>query len=211
MPTTAATQSRFADVLDVSTRLFSEHGYDGTTVRMISDQLGILSGSLYSHISRKEDILLRIASQVGNGFLDRARSAVVEVEDPEAALRAICTAHLEVLHEQRTAVTVYYNEWRRLSPPGRDEIVALRDQYEALIAHWVRTGIETGTFVSDEPRISVLMILSALNWTYQWYRPDGPVGPRELADRYVDAIMRGLRRRRSARRAPARNAPSIRA
>jgi TetR/AcrR family transcriptional regulator, cholesterol catabolism regulator len=182
-------------VIEVATRLFSEHGYNGTTVRMISDELGILSGSLYSTISGKEQVLREIAHAVGVSFVERAQRAVEGVEDPEAALRAICGAHLEVLHEQQTAVTVYYNEWRRLSAPARQEIIGLRDQYEALITGWVEKGIRTGVFDDSEPRMGVLMILSMLNWTYQWYRPGGRVTPRRLADLYVDAVLRGLRRR----------------
>lgn len=194
-PANAPAQSRFADVIDAATRLFSEHGYKGTTVRMIADEVGILSGSLYSHISRKEDILLQIARQTGTTFLERAEQAVEGIEDPEAALRAICAAHLEVLDERQTAVTVYYNEWRRISSPAREEIVTLRDRYEVLITDWVQAGITTGAFEPSDPRMGVLMILSMLNWSYQWYRRDGGVNPRRLGDLFMDAILRGLRQR----------------
>lgn len=182
-------------MIEVATRLFSEHGYEGTTVRMISDELGILSGSLYSTISGKEQVLREIAVSVGVSFLERAREAVEGIEDPEGALRAICAAHLEVLHEQRTAVTVYYNEWRRLSAPAREEIIALRDEYESLIAAWVKEGIRRGIFDDSEPRMGVLMILSMLNWTYQWYQPVGRATPQQLANLYMDAVLQGLRRR----------------
>jgi TetR/AcrR family transcriptional regulator, cholesterol catabolism regulator len=194
-PATAPAQSRFADVIDAATELFSEHGYNGTTVRMIADELGILSGSLYSHISRKEDILVQIARQTGMTFLERAERAVAGIEDPEAALRAICAAHLEVLDEQQTAVTVYYNEWRRISSPAREEIVALRDRYQAMITDWVKKGIRIGAFEPADPRMGVLMILSMLNWSYQWYRHDGGIPPRQLGEQFMDAIVHGLARR----------------
>jgi AcrR family transcriptional regulator len=194
-PAQAPAQSRFADVIDAGTRLFSEHGYNGTTVRMIADEVGILSGSLYSHIARKEDILLQIARQTGTTFVERAEQAVDGIEDPEAALRAICAAHLEVLDEQQTAVTVYYNEWRRISSPAREEIVALRDRYEAMITDWVQKGIRTGAFEPSDARMGVLMILSMLNWSYQWYRRDGGTDPRRLGDLFMDKILQGLRRR----------------
>jgi AcrR family transcriptional regulator len=194
-PAKAAAQSRFADVIDAATELFSEHGYNGTTVRMIADEVGILSGSLYSHISRKEDILLQIARQTGMTFLERAEEAVAGIEDPETALRAICAAHLQVLDEQQTAVTVYYNEWRRISSPAREEIVALRDRYQAMITDWVKKGIRSGAFETADPRMGVLMILSMLNWSYQWYRRDGAIPPRQLGEQFMDAIVHGLRRR----------------
>lgn len=187
--------TRYQELLDIATELFSEHGYERTTVRMIADRMGILSGSLYSHVSRKDELLRDVALRVGETFLEQARSAAAAAETPEAALRAIARSHVRVLHEHRTAVTVYFNEWRRLDEASREQIVALRRQYEALVTAAVRAGVEDGTFEVKDVRAAVLVILSSLNWTYQWYRAEGRFGPDAIAKRYLDVILQGLLRR----------------
>lgn len=44
-------------ILDVAADLFIEQGYAGTSVRDISERLGMTKGSLYYHFASKEDVL----------------------------------------------------------------------------------------------------------------------------------------------------------
>lgn len=44
-------------ILDVAFRLFSEKGYDHTTIQDIVDGLGMSKGAVYHHFTSKEDIL----------------------------------------------------------------------------------------------------------------------------------------------------------
>jgi TetR/AcrR family transcriptional regulator, cholesterol catabolism regulator len=187
--------SRYEELLDVAAELFSEHGYDGTKVRMISERMGIKSGSLYSHIAGKEDLLREIALRVGRLFLDQAGQALDGIDAPDLALAAICRAHLQVIHDHQTAVTVYYNEWRRLSPQSRRQVVELRDRYESLVREIIEEGSRSGVFDVPSARVGALVALSVLNWTYQWYRADGPASPEQIAGEDVGLLLRGLLRR----------------
>ncbi len=44
-------------ILDIAVDLFIEQGYAGTSVRDISERLGMTKGSLYYHFASKEDVL----------------------------------------------------------------------------------------------------------------------------------------------------------
>jgi hypothetical protein len=37
------------------------------------------------------------------------------------------------------------------------------------------------------------MLFGMINWTHTWYRPDGPIGPEQLADLAADLFLHGLR------------------
>jgi AcrR family transcriptional regulator len=52
----AADQTRLR-ILQTASDLFVEHGYAGTSIRDISERLGMTKGSLYYHFSSKEDLL----------------------------------------------------------------------------------------------------------------------------------------------------------
>lgn len=47
-------------ILDIAVDLFIERGYAGTSVRDISERLGMTKGSLYYHFASKEDLLLAL-------------------------------------------------------------------------------------------------------------------------------------------------------
>lgn len=47
-------------ILDVALQLFTEQGYDGTSIREITEKLGFTKAALYYHFASKEDILLAL-------------------------------------------------------------------------------------------------------------------------------------------------------
>lgn len=47
-------------ILDVALDLFIEHGYDGTSLRELAEQLGVTKAALYYHFESKEDILMAL-------------------------------------------------------------------------------------------------------------------------------------------------------
>jgi AcrR family transcriptional regulator len=51
----AADQTR-QRILETASALFVEHGYAGTSIRDISERLGMTKGSLYYHFASKEDL-----------------------------------------------------------------------------------------------------------------------------------------------------------
>ena len=57
-------------ILDEALTLFSENGYDGTSVERIAEKVGIKAPSLYKHFKSKEDIL--------NAIIDNAEARYEE-------------------------------------------------------------------------------------------------------------------------------------
>ena len=53
-------------ILDVSTRLFPEKGYDDTSLQDIINETKLSKGAIYHHFSSKEDILKAIFHRLGN-------------------------------------------------------------------------------------------------------------------------------------------------
>jgi AcrR family transcriptional regulator len=62
--------------LNIALDLFTEHGYDKTSLREIADELGLTKAAVYYHFERKEDILLALHLRMhalGHDVLDRLR------------------------------------------------------------------------------------------------------------------------------------------
>jgi AcrR family transcriptional regulator len=67
-------------ILDIALELFTEQGYDKTSLRDIAERLGTTKAALYYHFERKQDILLELHLRLhalGKETLDRLR----ELED----------------------------------------------------------------------------------------------------------------------------------
>jgi AcrR family transcriptional regulator len=62
-------------ILETAQRLFTEHGYDATSLQMIADEMGLTKAAVYYHFRAKTDIL-HAAMEPGiqrlEGLLDKA-------------------------------------------------------------------------------------------------------------------------------------------
>ena len=93
-----------------------------------------------------------------------------------------------------TAASVYSTQWRHLGQPRRGEFASRRDAYEELFRSLVRACIREGTFADLDEKFATLLILSSINWIYQWYRPGGPMTPDQIARKMTNMLFDGLRR-----------------
>jgi hypothetical protein len=52
--------------------------------------------------------------------------------------------------------------------------------------------MRTGEFVSGDAALLARAMLGALNWSVQWFHPDGQLSAEEVAERLADYLIRGL-------------------
>jgi AcrR family transcriptional regulator len=184
---------RRAELVAAAARLFSQRGYHGTSMQHLGDAIGIQRGSLYAHIGSKQELLYDVVDDGAERFLLRAEEALRAPGGAAEKLRAFLVGHIETAIAHIDASTVFLNEWRYLSEDLRSIVQAKRDRYESMITRIVTDGIASGEFRSTaDPRFAVLLILSAGNWVYEWYRPGGALGPEAIGDRFTELIVNGL-------------------
>ena len=89
--------------------------------------------------------------------------------------------------------SVFVHEWRALDPERRDDIARRRDAYEDRFRTAIVDGIEAGAFAPVDPALTAAYILTALNGLVAWYRPDGRLSARTIADAFADLSLRAVR------------------
>jgi AcrR family transcriptional regulator len=185
---------RREELLKAAAGLFSRRGYHGTSMGDLADSMGILRGSLYSHINSKEDLLFDIVDQGADRFITRMEEVVASEDPPTDKVRLAIEAHVTTVAEHLDASTVFLNEWRYLSGDKLDTIQAKRDLYESLISEIVEEGIEWGAFPEElDPKFATLLILSVVNWLYQWYDPEGEKSLEQIVEIFTALLLGGLK------------------
>jgi AcrR family transcriptional regulator len=179
--------ARRDQILEEAARLFGRRGYHATSMRDIGEATGMLAGSLYAHISSKEDLLHEIVLRAANRFLAELEAITAEDLTPEDRLRRAMRAHVAVVASNVDAAWVFHHEWKSLTGERLAEIRRLRRRYERM---W--DDVVGGLPGATDHRFARLLVLSAANWTYTWYRPAGPLSPEEVADRFTDLLLAGL-------------------
>jgi len=183
---------RRQQIEDAASTLFRERGYAATSVRDIAHALDMQGGSLYAHVASKEDMLWAIVVRAADRF--NAEVGPIAASDRTAArkLRKMIRAHVAVVTSAQKDAAVFLDEWRFLSEERRAQIAARRDDYEGLFRRAISEGVASGEFGRVDPRLTAMVILSALNGIATWYRPEGNLTPAAIADRHADLFLRSL-------------------
>lgn len=174
-------------------QLFGKQGYTGTSMRDIASAVGVLPGSLYAHIDSKEALLIEIVNEGIGRFIERIEPLVGAAGAPVDRLKAMIVAHVEVVADQPERSLVVFHQWRFLGPENLPLAIKRRREYERYFVEVVEQGMADGSLDSDlNPRVAVLTILGALNWTPEWLSPDGRLSPAEVGELMAGTLLGGI-------------------
>lgn len=130
-----------AHLIEVATRLFAAHGYEGTSIEAVLAESGASRGSLYHHFPGKDALFWAVLEDVGTRVATQMTEATRGAEDPIAELRASCLAWIRLACDPVVRQTVLidapavfgWQRWREFDEQGNLGMIraALADAAEA--------------------------------------------------------------------------------
>ena len=182
--------NRRADIVRAAGRLFHEKGYSATTIRDIANAVGMGSGSPFYHFRTKHDMLRAVVLEGIGTMTEAVAKAASSGRPPRATFEAMLRAHLgQLLGEQgRDFAATLLHESRHLDPEELAAVVAFKDRYEAMWQKALQDLKRAGLIADDSP-VARLFLMGALNWTVQWYRPDGPKSIDQIARQLAGFLL----------------------
>jgi AcrR family transcriptional regulator len=189
-------ERRKRDVVTAAARLFAERGYRQASIDDLVEATGLQRGGLYHYIDGKQQLLLLIHDELMTPLLERAEAIVAGDAPPTEQLRELVRAWVEHVASHRDHMTVFAEERRLIeSDPSWTEVRAARRSFSDLLAGVIARGVANGELAAEDEDVVLMSILGVVNHTAQWYDPSGRLAPADLADRYVDLLVEGLRPR----------------
>lgn len=189
----AANASTRVEILKSAAIAFRRFGYHGATVEHIAAMLDMKKGNLYYYYRNKEEILLACHQY----SLDRLLALLEEIEQSDAApdekLRRLIVSFVHTILDELHG-TALFLDLEALSAAHRKLVVSRRDQFDHGMRQVIENGVRSGVFGPIDPKLLSFAILGAVNWIPRWYNPDGPASSQEIADRFADYLITGLRR-----------------
>jgi AcrR family transcriptional regulator len=189
-------QDTRARILDAALELFSEHGFDGTTLQQIADRLGFTKAALYYHFRSKDDLLDALhAPAVAD--LEQLLDSYEETPITTARRHAFVEDYLDYLLRHRRLMAYIVRDLASLARPtfacGSNQ---RRARIEAIIA---------GGEVDFNEQIRIAMVLGGTHAVIAQY-PDA--GSLELREALANAATVLLRSRPRGAQTHQRRAPS---
>ncbi|MGY3527648.1 TetR/AcrR family transcriptional regulator [Bradyrhizobium sp. USDA 4452] len=172
--------------------LIFERGYEAMSLRQLAAEVGIQAGSLYNHISTKQDLLFDLVREHINDLLRELDLALEGKADPVEKLRAFVAFHVSYHMTRKREVFIANSELRSLEAKNYDAVVALRGAYEQRLAQILTDGVSEGVFEVVDIQVATFAIISLLTGLCTWYRPGGRLTRDAIIAAHEKLVLSGV-------------------
>jgi AcrR family transcriptional regulator len=189
---------RLSEILIHATNVFCEKGYEGASMRDLSRASGMSLAGLYYYFESKERLLFLIQKHAFTTIVQRLKSRLDGVSDPERQIRVFILNHLEYFLANPAAMKVLSHEAEALKNGFASEVAAIKRQYYRICVGLL-DQLKSECGVEFSTRIAVLSLFGMMNWIYTWHNPrvdaDAENIAREMGDIFLRGVIKGAKGR----------------
>src|SRR5262245_31137842 len=160
-------------------------------MREIAIAADLSPGNLYHYFRGKNELLYFCQNRAADRLLAALADARRDPGPLADRLRRLAVAHVLCLVDEVEGSGAHF-EVGALPRRLRALIVTKRDRYERGVRALVADGVKGGALAQTDPTIATRAFLGALNWTAQWFRPEGADAPHVVADVVATFAVAGL-------------------
>jgi AcrR family transcriptional regulator len=180
-------------LLAVAVRVFDEKGYDGTSMDVLAERLGISKSSIYHHVSGKSELLELALNRALNALF----AVTVETQANEGRyidrLEYLVRRSVDILVAELPYVTLLLRV--RGNSAVERRAVARRREFDRFVSELVVAAADEGDLRAEiDPTLVAKLLFGTVNSLIEWYRPRTDGSPDALADAVVAMTFDGLRR-----------------
>ena len=179
-------------ILSAAVQLFAQYGYHAATMRDIARSSGIQAASIYYHYASKQALLVEIMDTHMRTLNANLQSILQESVSIQERLHRAIANHIRLHTTHKAEFFIIDTEIRALEDEQRGAILALRDQYEAMLQSLLREGMEHDIFRQVDVKVASYALIAMCTEVATWFRPDGRLSVQQVIDLYTQMISGGL-------------------
>jgi AcrR family transcriptional regulator len=182
---------RLAEILAHATDVFCKKGYEGASMRDLSRESGMSLAGLYYYFESKERLLYLIQKHTFTTIVQRLKSRIEGMSDPEERIRMFILNHLEYFLAQPAAMKVLSHEADVLKNGAASEVAAIKREYYRICVGLL-DDLKGQLKLQFSTRIAVLSLFGMMNWIYTWHKPRVDADAVSIAQEMGDIFLRGV-------------------
>lgn len=180
-------------LLAVAVKVFNDKGYDGTSMEMLAQRLGITKSPIYHHVSGKAELLELALSRALNALFTVTTEHQATTGRHIDRLQYVVRRTAELLVAELPYVTLLLRV--RGNTPIERRALARRREYDAFVSDLVAAAEKDGDLRPGiDPALTSRLVLGMITSLIEWYRPVRGNAVSELADAVIEVTFKGIRR-----------------
>lgn len=188
-------ESQRLKILDSAAAAFAASGYASCSMADVARMGGASKARLYHYYESKEAILYDLLDRHTQGLIDiatrvRERAARDKLA-PRAELELLIAGFLDAYRTARTRHVALLNDVKFLGDAQRASIVARERAVVGAFADALARAFPARVTAANQ-RAVTMMLMGAMNWTFTWLKPDGPLSYADYAAEVTRVMLGGL-------------------
>jgi AcrR family transcriptional regulator len=192
LPTPRDSEAKLQHILRISSQVFAQDGFAGTSIRDISKATGISLSGLYYYFESKQFLLYLIQNTAFTFIVERLKTRLQGSHEPLERLHILVLNHMDYFLSHPNEMKVLSHEEDALEEPYREKVQAIKRRYYAVAREIFDSIASEGLAPGVNARVAVLSLFGMMNWTYKWHKPGVDPDARELAGAIVGIFLHGV-------------------
>jgi AcrR family transcriptional regulator len=151
-------------LLDKAEELFSEHGYEGTSIRLLAREAGMNVAMISYYFGSKEKLFEALVEERTSSIRDRLKQMTDDSSSPMLRLEEIIRLYVDrILHHKRFHRLLLHELSINCRPDLQERLaeVLIRNMDE--LRRVIRDGIEQGCFRTVDVDLTIMTLIGTVN------------------------------------------------
>lgn len=148
-------------IFESAIRVFSESGYNGSTMDAVAIGAGVAKGTLYYHFGSKEEIFKFTITEGMNLINEETKTATSLVDNPIDKIKVLCRVELNLLYKNRNFFKVLMSQlWG--DQLRQHELRDVIHSYINYIEQYIREAYDGGFIKNGNPSFLAYSLFGTL-------------------------------------------------
>lgn len=180
-------------ILDKAAALIARKGFDVATMMDVAKACGTSKSHLYHYFPSKEKLLFAIVYEHITQQVEDIRRLVSQPGSAEERFERFVDSFVRGAARSRNEHVMLMNDLKFLPKAQRDHIISLEIELARILVELLR---EINPALMAEERVQTpyaLLLFGMMIWTFTWYKRNGSITPKELAQRISQLYVNGFK------------------
>lgn len=189
----------FDRVMRIVAAMYRERGYERTSMTALARRIGVTAPAIYHYFGSKEEILAAFLDYTVRDLISSVTAGIrgkTATEQLRSFTKALVKWHLQQTPFPEAYERIFALGHLRNSLPEvqRRRIIKLERQFYEIGRGIIESGVASGEFRPVLIPPTVFAIIAIGDYILGWYRADGQITQKQLADHYAEMVVAMVRR-----------------
>jgi len=186
------TYKRKSEIYKTVAALFASNGYERTSIRDITRELGMSTSSLYYYFKSKKELLFDLMNDGMDESLSAIEAICGSVLSPSEKMEKVLKFYTTFYALNRERLILLMHDIDSLNRSYKEVLVQKERRHVELLKTILIDLKNEGRLKDLHPTVAAFAFYGMIHWLFKWYDPQGPVDPDDLASSFLEIFTRGV-------------------